>query len=1433
MSPELPEHEQEFRSKWMGFDPSRYAEYLNRVPEHEQLELLTRILGVELEYSFQPPTVGLSETKRADAGGSEITSDDERVRPCVQLFIIRFPNLLKHTELLLRLIVLEYALRLRYDQTPPNPESYVALCETDQQHISNLLAITETKVQGAIVSRNRDVVVSSGDSTVKDEDTSVSLHLDPFPHSVGCFLLVRMIGRGGMGYVYSAIDLRSAAQVAVKVIRRVDAWSVYRFIEEFNWLARLNHPNLVRLYDVFCDGQRRYYSMELVDGQDIRQWFQHLPSQGQKRWTYLYKALSQLASAISFLHDQGVIHRDIKCSNVLITGRRRAVLLDLGLAGRLSDQRESQMPLDGERLIGTLQYMPPEVLFNQALSYASDWYSFGVMLFETIVNKYPPIQIVPESTEVAARYTINQDAIEQDLKDCPPDLRDLCLGLLKSDPDSRPPAGKILATLGASPSDASTIKTGLSCVGRESEQETLNGLLADLQSGPPTLVELVGDSGLGKSTLINFWLATVNEDPSMIISLQCYGRDHTSLRLLNLLVHELVRRLQSVSKEIWEKPLAKFAEEISFSFPQIRQLFGEKLLASSKLTSGTLSQTPADTTESQTKSVEQSDSLRALAHFLSSLSQHRPFILCIDDIQCADETSLNMLRSDLLNLTDFRGIIVFSRETTANQPATRDTKVITDSPIPSKYRSIKLQLKSLDPTSIDRLIEEVCRESNIEITEAERSIIHRKSEGNPFLIKELIQTWFMTGGRSKSEGEGNNNAKLPSEIHQRFSQLPIHAENVLQFLAVADRAVGFHQLQMVSRHRPQELMRIINQLESQRWIRSRDALLDSTIEIAQPSFRRLVLESLPGDRLQRRHFRWAKVLSSDVPPPWERIANHYWHAEQYPQAATCFMEASIACAAKGDFELALTHLVNASHESAERTAQEHRNALVLKAKCLAAIGRVSDASSTYEALCDQANDCDERHLYRALAGESNLRAGFFSKGLSDINEVMSQIIKPGRLMGQILNQLPYYRLLRHSQWITIVRHTEDKHTKETSSNRRNVLSHLTESLTKSSLLLAFLGLENELDLAIRRPDSFIHSQQTRDYLSLALAFRQGNWPRETQIRAIKSLRQQSRGTHSPKKKLRPVLQSEGFRNAVHLVARMDRGINNYAERYGAKALEVFSKSGDDCYSITLLVQSHLLQAHWNGNRLGRLLQDAKALRESVDGSQDFFAKLVTASVPSVRADLVGDQAGVAEDRVDASIRCIADDATFTTPIALSLSKATLYLYNGQHGEAIELLRGLLSEPSWRKVFNQRQFFMNKSIRVQLKSLAMCCELVKHRNNALSGSTLSNAKRHAQALRKMREPAHRAIGDAFSLVIESHRSGTISNPSLWDQTRTKLNRSGAHLLSSCFDWQRCFSLDSEQLRKEEQERMRNTFLAQGCVAPEKLLDIILPLPFPRS
>lgn len=131
--------------------------------------------------------------------------DDQRVKPCVPLFLVF--ELAGRNELLIRLIVLEYALRLRYDRCPPNPESYLPLCEQGGDQLIRLLELTENKLPQSRSASSPAEPLKHSDSTIKEASLSASITLDPLPLNLGCFLLVRLLGCGGMGYVHAAIEI--------------------------------------------------------------------------------------------------------------------------------------------------------------------------------------------------------------------------------------------------------------------------------------------------------------------------------------------------------------------------------------------------------------------------------------------------------------------------------------------------------------------------------------------------------------------------------------------------------------------------------------------------------------------------------------------------------------------------------------------------------------------------------------------------------------------------------------------------------------------------------------------------------------------------------------------------------------------------------------------------------------------------------------------------------------------------------------------------------------------------------------------------------------------------------------------------------------------------------------------------------------------------
>lgn len=200
--------------------------------------------------------------------------------------------------------------------------------------------------------------------------------------------LRQMMGRGGMADVYVAYDSRFDRDVAVKVFKREDEDLLRRFIREAQLMASLNNPHLVPVYDAGMtrlDSMNVYYIvMPLMEGGTLRGLIKRAPLSSKDACRYL----RDIADALDYIHRQGIIHRDIKASNVLLDADGRAYLSDFGIA-RTEGPESSQMTNTGN-VLGTVDYMAPELFDgDHKANVSTDLYALGVLLYEMVTGTVP------------------------------------------------------------------------------------------------------------------------------------------------------------------------------------------------------------------------------------------------------------------------------------------------------------------------------------------------------------------------------------------------------------------------------------------------------------------------------------------------------------------------------------------------------------------------------------------------------------------------------------------------------------------------------------------------------------------------------------------------------------------------------------------------------------------------------------------------------------------------------------------------------------------------------------------------------------------------------------------------------------------------------------------------------------------------------------
>jgi serine/threonine-protein kinase len=195
------------------------------------------------------------------------------------------------------------------------------------------------------------------------------------------YRIVGLLGRGGMGEVYRADDLKLGQPVALKFLPRAvdqDKNRLDRFLNEVKTALRVTHPNVCRVYDVGeVDGQH-FLSMEYVDGEDLASLLRRI---GRLPGDKAVQVARQLCAGLAAAHDQGILHRDLKPANVMIDGRGRAKITDFGLANLAG-------MIEGEEVrAGTPSYMAPEQLAGREVTVKSDIYALGLLLYELFTGR--------------------------------------------------------------------------------------------------------------------------------------------------------------------------------------------------------------------------------------------------------------------------------------------------------------------------------------------------------------------------------------------------------------------------------------------------------------------------------------------------------------------------------------------------------------------------------------------------------------------------------------------------------------------------------------------------------------------------------------------------------------------------------------------------------------------------------------------------------------------------------------------------------------------------------------------------------------------------------------------------------------------------------------------------------------------------------------
>lgn len=250
---------------------------------------------------------------------------------------------------------------------------------------------------------------------------------------LGKHKLLGHLGTGGMSTVYLAEHVMMHNKRAIKVLPKSKLGNnsyLQRFQQEAKAIASLNHPNIVRAYDIDNDGDTHYLVMEYVEGSDLQSL---VHKKGPLDYGRAADYISQAAKGLQHAHERGLIHRDVKPANLLVNREGMIKVLDLGLALYADESQASVTMEHNDKVLGTADYLAPEQAINSHnIDPRADIYGLGCSLYYLLTG-HPPFPEGSIATRIAKHQTMMPEDIRKDRPDCPGELDGICVKMMQKD----------------------------------------------------------------------------------------------------------------------------------------------------------------------------------------------------------------------------------------------------------------------------------------------------------------------------------------------------------------------------------------------------------------------------------------------------------------------------------------------------------------------------------------------------------------------------------------------------------------------------------------------------------------------------------------------------------------------------------------------------------------------------------------------------------------------------------------------------------------------------------------------------------------------------------------------------------------------------------------------------------------------------------------
>jgi serine/threonine protein kinase/tetratricopeptide (TPR) repeat protein len=787
------------------------------------------------------------------------------------------------------------------------------------------------------------------------------------------------LGSGGMGSVFKAFDSRLERYVAIKVMHPhllEDKTSASRFLQEAKAAAKLIHPNIVTIHEIGESEAGQYIVMEYIKGMPLNKL---LYDTGPLSWKRAIKYAIQVLRGVHSAHTLGIIHRDIKADNIIITDSDNIKILDFGIAKVSSLSGHTNK----EDVLGTTEYMAPEQILNEEIDARCDVYSAGLVLYQMITGRIP---FSGDSTVAVLYNKLNEEAIPPSRfsDNIPASLDHVILKSIASKKEDRWGSAEIFAkTLenyienfqkneaGQVSSDfpdldymedksvASEMEAGFNSVfiGRDKEFRQLSQLFEEVKRGNGKTVIMMGETGIGKTALANRFKKFVEKSDAWILNGACLYKEGMAAYLpyidalrsffrnseLKLPLEKREKIKQLIDERI--PLLREFSERFTTNIGSLKQIEGEKIKHS------------------------KNNLLEGITFLISFLASIKPVFIIIDDLQWGDEESIQLFHYLARNSVDSR-VFQLGISRTDRYDLRRQGKPIYAVDVFARMKregvSDELELNRLSREETDQLVNMTLGKTLFSDQFYQK--IYSMTSGVPFFVLETLhllknnatiyledEVWYDRLDWHKVEVP----TRVEDVFKRRLSALNEKDRELLQIgsiigsnidVMILSKVSGISKINALKKLQKigQELQIVIN--------------TDENFQFEHPLLREMLYQEVPAILCREYHLMIAKELRKKYKADYGAFvgdaANHFHKGGDYKSAVSLLHQAgtrSFKLAAYKEASLFFEDALNAANKVKTEilTADDYKDIYLKIAICYEEIGQWDDSIEFYLKLLKQ------------------------------------------------------------------------------------------------------------------------------------------------------------------------------------------------------------------------------------------------------------------------------------------------------------------------------------------------------------------------------------------------------------------------------------------------------------------------------------------------